>query len=258
MAGKVVEGERVRAEILRRIAEGRWRPGAPLPASRILERELAASREAVREALVTLRTAGAVTGGHGRLVFVARAPVELAFDAAVPFLEPLRGAGCEVEARTVSVDRTPASHAVAAELALADRAPVVELVRVWRRGDHPVVLARAWLTEQSAGPLFEGDLFADAVAVELARGGVTLHPSGHCVDAVVAHPLDCEMLGVPRGTALLRERVTYHGSHGHPSAVTDVRYHPGGVVFRVGGGAAGDQVRAGDGPREAEAKERVR
>jgi GntR family transcriptional repressor for pyruvate dehydrogenase complex len=109
-----LRAERLAAQVARllrvAIGEGRWSPGARLPAERVLAAELDVSRAVLREAMAVLRHEGVVVSRQGAGVFVSATPT-----AATPFAATeqtvldhleLRRA-LEVEATALAASRCP-------------------------------------------------------------------------------------------------------------------------------------------------------
>lgn len=227
--------QRVRVAVLDRIVRGEWPEGTPLPSEAALCREFGTSRGPVRSALAALRAEGAVLGGRGRAPVVGRVvPARPVLDGR-SFTDWALAEGREPGRRVLSLDRRPATSAVAGVLGLDEGGTAVELVRVRLLDGRPVLLERAAFAPDVGRHLFGFDLDSGSVRAELARHGVAPSTVRHTMDAVAATRLDAESLAVPVGTPLLRDRRRAVDRAGRTVELTDARYRPDLAMLTVDG-----------------------
>ncbi|WP_395245372.1 GntR family transcriptional regulator [Agromyces sp. MMS24-K17] len=226
--------QRVRVAVLDRIVRGEWAEGTPLPSEAALCREFGTSRGPVRRALAALRAEGAVIGGRGRAPVVGKVvPARPILDGR-SFTDWALSEGRSPGQRTLSLDRRPATSAVAGVLGLDEGGTVVELVRIRMLDGRPVMLERAAFAPDVGRHLFGFDPDSGSVTTELARHGVAPAEVRHTVDAVAANRLDAESLGVAVGTPLLRDRRRSGDASGRAVGLTDARYRPDLATLTVG------------------------
>lgn len=112
--------EHIQRTLRRRIELGELGEGRQLPSEAALQREFQASRTPVRQALRRLQTDGLIVRAQGKGSFVASAKIGVALRPMVSFSSELRRQGHTVEARTMSVEWSPAPLEVARWLQLPD------------------------------------------------------------------------------------------------------------------------------------------
>ncbi|GAA0568762.1 GntR family transcriptional regulator [Actinomadura livida] len=152
---------RIMEALRRRIKDGTYPVGEPIPSEAMLGREFGASRPTVVRALNEMQLLGELQREHGRGTFVKAPPSSRASDSSRPGLAVLDRQETSASVRVLEVDRRPAPNSVAMLLGLAESAPVhlrryvglyesiaSELVSLWA----PLDVARAAGLDQE-GPL---------------------------------------------------------------------------------------------------------
>lgn len=225
--------EQIAARVRRQIATGELPVGAPLPSESQLCAEWSASRGPVRQALATLRAEGLIGGGRGKPPVVRRQGLSQSFDTFVSFSRWVHGLGRTPGQRTLEIARRPAPADVADALDLDEGAPVVQLLRLRLIDDAPAMIERTTFTEPVGRLLFDYDCDSGSIYAYLSDQGVDLTAAHHLIDAVAADATDSELLGVPEGAPLLRERRRAGGADGEPVEFSDDRYLPGMVSFSI-------------------------
>jgi GntR family transcriptional regulator len=209
----------VAAELRRRIRAGELGIGDSLPSEAELCREFSASRGPVRQALAALRDEGLIGGGQGRRPVVTDAVPAQPFDSFPSFTRRAELTGSRPGQQLQEI-------ALAAALRLDPDTLAVRLLRLRLLDGQPAMLERTTFVEQVGRPLLGADLNAGSISAYLIAGGVDLHAARHTFDAVPADPTDAELLEVPEGAPLLRERRLTTDSAGTPVAWSDDRYRP--------------------------------
>ena len=225
-------------ELRQRIATGNLPVGASLPSEARLCLEFGASRGPVRQALATLRAEGVIGGGRGKPPVVRAQPMAQSFEVFRSFSSWARLLGREAGQRTLEVARRPAGNVAADALGLDPGEPVVELLRLRLLDGEPVMVERTTFVEPVGRLLFDFDPDSGSLFGYLTGEGVDLTVARHVFDAIAADATDAELLGVPLGAPLLRERRRTTSAAGEPREWSDDRYRPDLVTFAVDNGQA--------------------
>ena len=211
-------------ELRRRIRSGAIAVGEPLPSEAELCREFSASRGPVRQALATLRDEGLVGGGQGRRSVVLDAVPAQPFESFQSFTRRAELTGHVPGQRLQEIALRRPDPLLAATLQIGPDALVVQLVRLRMLDGRPAMLERMTYVEEVGRPLLAADLDAGSIYALLLAQGVDLHGARHTFDAVAADALDAELLDVPQGHPLLRERRLTTDSAGTPLEWSEDRY----------------------------------
>lgn len=225
--------ETLRAEFLRRIEDGRWPEGSPIPSESRLCEEFGVSRGPVRQALSALREGGHVSGGQGRPPVVIRAASSQSIDVFVSFSEWAQSAGREPGQRTLELSRRIAGETLAEALRVGQDDNVVTLLRQRLLDGEPAMVERTAFVEDVGRLLFDFDPDRGSIFRHLSEQGVTLEHAAHVIDAVGADAVDADLLGVPVGAPLLRERRTTYDADNRVVEFSDDRYLPDRANFVV-------------------------
>src|SRR5215471_10512615 len=119
------------------------------------------------------------------------------------------------------------------ELGLEPGTIGVEILRVRLLDGEPVMVERATFVEPVGRLLFDFDPDSGSIYAYLTAEGVDLRSARHTFDAVPAGPLESELLRVPAGAPLLRERRRATSVDGTPLEYGDDRYRPDRVTFTI-------------------------
>jgi GntR family transcriptional regulator len=224
---------RVAAELRGRIGRGELLPGAALPSEAQLCEQFGASRGTIRSALAALRRERLIDGGQGRPPVVLDAVASQPFENLVSFSAWAEQLGRTPGQRTIEVARRAVSRAAAHQLGLEPGAMAVEVLRVRLLDEEPVMVERATFVESVGRLLFDFDPDSGSIYAYLTARGVDLRSARHTFDAVPAGELDAELIGVPAGAPLLRERRRATSADGTPLEYGDDRYRPDRVTFTI-------------------------
>lgn len=220
-------------EMIRRIRTGAWQQGDKVPSERSLIAEFGTSRGPVRQALAALRAEGMISGGRGAPPRVQRtAPVQ-SFDTFMSFTEWARDLGYVPGQHVIEASRRPATERIAAELGVPSDAPIVEIIRVRSLDGKPAMLERSLYPYEIGRRLLSADLDGGSIYQALAAAGIVPVRARHVIDAIAAHPLEVEQLGVRPGGPLLRVRRLATNEYGTVIETADDRYLPNMANFAV-------------------------
>ncbi|MEV6476184.1 MULTISPECIES: GntR family transcriptional regulator [unclassified Streptomyces] len=213
-------------ELRRRIRSGAIAVGHPLPSEADLCQEFSASRGPVRQALAALRDEGLIGGSQGRRAVVLDAVPAQPFASFLSFTTRAELTGHVPGQRLQEIALRRPGPTIAAALQIEPDALVVQLLRLRLLDGRPAMLERMTYTESVGRPLLDADLDAGSIYALLTEQGVDLDSARHTFDAVNADTTDAELLDVPEGAPLLRERRLTTDSQGVPIEWSDDRYRP--------------------------------
>jgi GntR family histidine utilization transcriptional repressor len=216
--------EGVRAEVLRRIRERDWGPGALIPGEEALAAEFGVARATVNRALRDLADAGVVERRKRAGTRVAELPVRRArLEVPVIRLDVL-GRGLAHDFKLLADRMMPAPVPVAARLGLPEGAPMRYLETLHMAGGRPYVFETRWLNP-AVLPAPAPD-FAKVSANEWLVTHVSLVSGDIAFTAEPANMREAEVLGIPRDTALLVAERTTQGTGG-PVTLVRLAHAPG-------------------------------
>jgi GntR family transcriptional regulator len=224
---------RVAQELRRRIESRELAAGAALPSEARLCEQFGASRGTIRSALATLRREGLIDGSQGRPPVVRDAVATQPFESLLSFTAWAEQLARTPGQRTIEMARRAVKGPAACELGLEPGTLAVDILRVRLLDGEPVMVERATFVEPVGRLLFDFDPDSGSIYAHLTAEGVDLRAARHTFDAVPAGELDSELLGVPVGAPLLRERRRATSADGTPLEYGDDRYRPDRVTFTI-------------------------
>ncbi|MBB6306139.1 GntR family transcriptional regulator [Xanthobacter tagetidis] len=199
----------VREALIRRMVDGVWAPGAPLPSEMQLAAELRVSQGTVRKALDEMAAENLVVRRQGRGTFVARHDEDRIL---FQFFKLVSDDGVRrfPESRVLSIAKGKASEDEAQALALVRGARVIRIRRMRALDGVPILVEDLALPETLFPGLVEAGVPNNVYGVYAARYGVTVARAREKLKAVAAPAEDAAVLGVPAGTpALLIDRLAF-------------------------------------------------
>lgn len=220
-------------EIRRRISAGLLTVGDPVPSEAHLCEEFEISRGTVRQALSALRAEGLIGGGQGKPPVVRSTSLSQPFDSFLSFTSWARETGHVPGQRTIEIAWRGADTGAADALGLDVGDKVVDLLRLRTLDGAPAMVERSSFTEEVGRHLFDFDTDEQSIYASLIERGVDLFAGRHTFDAVAASDLDADLLEIPVGAPLLRERRRATTRDGSPLEYADDRYLPHLVSFTV-------------------------
>ncbi len=205
--------QRIRSVIWKRIDAGQLKPGDVVDSERELARIHRVSLMTARHALTSLEREGVVERRRGAGTFVA--PPKIHFNKLMSYSEQMasRGlvAGSDLLCNKI-IDHEPE---IAARLALTPNHRLVKVERLRHAASEPFALEVCYLSEAEFGGLVSAPLGKSSLFSILERDfGIELAHADEEVDATAADSRIAELLGVSRGTPLLRIRQVIYSTKG--------------------------------------------
>ncbi|UBU10242.1 GntR family transcriptional regulator [Nonomuraea gerenzanensis] len=225
--------ERVASDLRRRISSGELPVGSAIPSESHLCEQWGISRGPIRQALATLRAEGLIGGGRGKPPVVRSQSMPQPFETFLSFSRWVELMGRTPGQRTLEIARRPAGPEACDALGLEEGEHVVQMVRLRLMDDLPAMVERTTFVWPVGRLLFDFDCDSGSVFAYLSRCGVDLSRARHTIDAVGADRADSELLGIPVGAPLLRERRQTSSASGEPVEFSDDRYRPDLVSFTI-------------------------
>ncbi|MFI6601510.1 GntR family transcriptional regulator [Nonomuraea sp. NPDC050536] len=227
----VARYERIAAELRDDIHAGVHPVGSQLPSEAELAARYDAARGTVRQAVAVLVAEGLVGSRQGARRIVLGRSRSQSFAELHSFAQWARANGYRYGGQVITQRRRAASPAEAARLGSAQ---ILEVLRLRTLEDEPVLVERTVYASWIA-PAVEA-LPADCESVSAAlyaSVGLVCAYGEHLIDAVSAGAQDARLLGVRRGSPLLRQRRTTTTHEGKPVEWSEDRYRAGSVAFSI-------------------------
>jgi GntR family transcriptional regulator len=221
-------------DVLRaRILDGTYTPHDRMPSEHELCTLFGVSRITVRQALGDLQKEGLLFRQHGKGTFVSRPKAFQNVTSLQGFAEAMSSVGREVVNQVHRVRALRANGIVAARLALAEGAPVIELRRVRLLDREPVSYELTWVPEAIGKRLARADLATRDIFLVIENDcGVPLGHADVAIDAALASAEVANALNVDAGSAVLRiERLT-HDANGVPVDYEYLHFRGGAFQYR--------------------------
>jgi GntR family transcriptional regulator len=180
-------------------------PGERLGAERELAERLGVSRSTIRAALADLERGGVVRRARGRGggIFVAERKVERDLTSLAGLPAYLRRQGFQSDARVLSTATVEADADTAAALGMAERALVLEVVRVRLADGDPISLERALFPAERFPDLLDRSLGGSLYELLETHYGLVPGEAEERIEVVAAGAADARLLGLRRGAPLL-------------------------------------------------------
>lgn len=192
----------VRDKLVRRLVDGYWSPGAPLPSEMQLAAELGVSQGTVRKALNEMERENLVVRRQGRGTFVARHDEERILFQFFK-LTPDTGGRQFPESRVASVRQGLANAAERSALNLGQKARVVRIRRLRVMGAKPAIAETIVLPEALFPGLATTELPNNLYGLYAMRYGITVARARETLKAVSLGAEDAELLGIAAGIPVL-------------------------------------------------------
>jgi GntR family transcriptional regulator len=189
----------------------------PLSDAALMER-FGVSRMTARNAMAELVRRGVVKRVPGRGTFLVRAPrLALHLDGVERFMQDWHLPHLDPMAKILTFRRMPAEPDVAARLQVAQGSPVILVRRVRHADDEPGAYDVRYVAGWCSAGITREDARRQSLFATIAReSGVEAVAVEQEVGAVNADDQVAEVLGVPRGHALLSRKVTFFTTSERP------------------------------------------
>lgn len=225
--------QQIAAELRLAVDRGEYPVGSALPSEGELVTRYGVARGTVRQAIALLEQEGVVATRQGaRRTVVGSIPTQ-SFSEMLSFSMWAVSEGRVPTARVLHKRMRRATLTDAERLNTPAGAEVLDLQRVRLLDGVPVMVERTLYADLVADHVAAMDLTAGSITERLTELGFVYAHADHRIDAVSAGVAEAELLGVRRGSPLLRQRrVTWS-----PSGVTlewsDDRYRADAVTISV-------------------------
>ncbi|WP_433431732.1 GntR family transcriptional regulator [Nonomuraea sp. CA-141351] len=242
----VARYELIADELRNEIVSGALAVGSQLPSEAELAERHRASRGTVRQAVAVLAAEGLIGSRQGaRRIVLGRARSQ-SFAELHSFAQWARANGYRFGGQVIAQHRRRASAAEFARLASRE---VLEVLRLRSLEAEPVLVERTVYAGWVAAAVEALPADCESVTEALYDSiGLVFAYGEHLIDAVAAGAQDARLLGVRRGSPLLRQRRTTTTHDGRPVESSDDRYRAGSVTFSIRNSIGANPLvrRAGD------------
>jgi GntR family transcriptional regulator len=193
----------VRDMLIRRLVDGVWQPGQPLPSEMQLAAELGVSQGTVRKALDAMAAENLVVRRQGRGTFVARHDEERIL---FQFFKLVADDGRRSfpESRVLALSHGRANAQERSVLSLAKDARVVRIRRQRSLNGRPVIVEAITLPEAMFPGLVDMELPNNLYGLYAMHYGVAVANTQEKLKAIGIATVDAEVLGVAPGTPVLQ------------------------------------------------------
>ena len=229
---------RVADQIRAAIGPGRpFPPGANLPSESELMKLHGVSRGTIRQTYAQLQHEGIISSRRGSRRVVVDGPRLQRFERLLSFSLWGRSIGEQPSARLIRLVKRPATGEEQRELGLPAEATVFHLLRLRLLSGRPTMVERASYPEDLGRII--ADMNTDSVSITetLTEHGYLFARASHCIDALAASTEDATLLGVRRGSPLLRARRLTTDPAGRALEWSDDRYRADSVAFSIANSA---------------------
>lgn len=205
--------QRIRSIIWKRIEAGHLKPGDVVDSERELAKIHRVSLMTARHALTSLEREGVVERRRGAGTFVA--PPKIHFNKLMSYSEQMASRGLVAGSELLCSKIIDYEPEVAARLAITPNHRLVKVERLRHAANEPFALEVCYLSAEEFGGLVSAPLGRGSLFSILEHDfGVELAHADEEVDATAADSRIAELLGVPRGTPLLRIRQVIYSTKG--------------------------------------------
>ncbi|KAB1641700.1 GntR family transcriptional regulator [Gulosibacter chungangensis] len=234
----------VARDIARRITDGEFKFGTPLPSELEFAAHYECSRGTIRAALISLEARGAVVPKQGSGWLVHSSLQNHDINDLRSFAQWAQKKGMLPSGRVVEAraQRATAVHARALRVAVGSQVLMVKRLR--GLDDRVVMLERSVYPDWML-PIIEEipDDEPSVVKVLEERYQLFAVHSEHSIDAVSASKEDAELLGVRRTSPLLRVKRSTFIRDGRALEFSEDRYVPGTIQFQVSSSRHQDAIQ---------------
>jgi GntR family transcriptional regulator len=230
----VVQYRQIADDLRRLIAEAVYPPGACLPPEAELAAAYGVSRGTVRQAVIMLQLEGLLDTRQGaRRTVLPGAPAQ-SMSELQSFAQWAARDGRVPGGLILRLQHKPATAEEAAALAVTPRDSMLHILRLRTLDGDPTMVERIvyppWIADAVAALPRDTASLTDA----LAKGtGIVYGRGRHTIDAVAAGTDEASLLGIRRGSPMLRHRYVITTAEGRPFVSSDDRYKPGTMAITL-------------------------
>src|ERR1700691_3655348 len=230
----VVRYRQIADDLRRQIAASVYPPGSCLPPEAEMAGHYGVSRGTVRQAVITLQGEGLLDTRQGARRTVLRAASAQSLGELQSFAQWAACHGRVPGGLILRLRRKPATAEQAATLAVAEGESLLHVLRLRTLDGEPILVERSVYTPWVADAV--AALPRDVASLTEAlreTTGVAYGHGQHTIDAVGAGTTEASLLGVRRGSAMLRHRYVIMTGDGRPFLCSDDRYKPGMMAITL-------------------------
>lgn len=229
-------------DLRRRILQGEIGGGERMPGEQPLALQYGVSRGVIRNALAALRRRGLVTS-HPGSGWRVRADVHTQeFAEMRSFAQWAQSRRMTPGGLVVRQEREPANAVDARALRMRAGDEVLRVTRVRTLDGRPVMRERTTYAPWVISAIEALPTDESSVMAAMQAAGIAMAYATHKIDTVAASGEDAEVLGVRRGTRLLRVRRETSARDGRPIEYGDDRYAPDTITFEVHASTSGQVI----------------
>ncbi len=189
--------------LVRKIAEGAWKPGEMLPSEQTLAREMGVSHGTVRKVLDALTAENLLLRRQGKGTFVAEHDQDRALFRFFHIARP-GGERLVPQSAKVKIKARPCRAIEAGKLALRNKDMVFEITRLRLIGGKPAIRETIILPERLFPRLDRiGDLPNTLYSLYQSQFGITVAAAREELRAALATQDDQSSMGLKAGTPIL-------------------------------------------------------
>ncbi|MEV0741388.1 GntR family transcriptional regulator [Streptomyces sp. NPDC050549] len=226
--------EEIADELRKAIDREEYTVGSRLPAETELAAQYGVSRGTVRQAVAALTAEGLIGSRQGARRMVLASRRSQSFAELRSFAEWARAMEREATGHVAEQGYRPATAEDAVRLQLAEKTPVLHVLRVRGLDGEPVLLERTVYADWISPAVEAIEPDCPSVTQRLYDDtGLVFAYGEHVIDAVAAGAQDAELLGIRRTSPLLRVRRVTTTREGRPVEWSDDRYRSDAVTFSV-------------------------
>ena len=193
----------VRDQLVRRLVDGTWSPGMPLPSEMELARQLNVSQGTVRKALDSMTADNMLIRKQGRGTYVAE-PEESRILFQFYRLVPDEGIASFPDSRVISHGPAKATRAESTSLGIEEGGDVWRIERIRSLAGQPMLVETITLPAGRFPGFGElTDIPNNVYRLYSDRWGITIASAGERLKAIAASGRDARKLGCEKGEPLL-------------------------------------------------------
>lgn len=222
----------IQNQIVEQIHQGGYPPGSQVPSELELSAQLNVSRMTARKALDALVSRGILYRRKGKGTYVADGVVSYNLTTMHSFSRTLQARGYRVDTRVLAVDTIVGPPEILESLNLTPGSRLVVVRRLRLVESKPAAIHIAYLDHRIYAPLLKVDLSTRSLLdVMQDISGVSVSYTTDSVQADLANGEEARLLGIERGSPVLRVEGVAYSEYGEPTRFSRAVYR--GDMFRL-------------------------